>query len=476
MDDATDLGDVAQAFLAAALAVLQHEHVVPPPRFCPFLQVGRDYFGDSLMALTEFAVFENAIAERHPRFREDTPLGERDFANGYIFSFLESCVAEVTLHGEDLEHDAPSFSRCLDSLITAVDADSWEVACCREVSNLTTATGEPLKFDDVTVIPLTAPPAGHGQEAAHTIAQVISHAQSSYGRTSPGGGWDPPHSIIVARAHSAEPFEAAKALSAQIERLLFIARLLHASTCDSLYEVQGETSLVRRFTPTLMHFRGSAGSLWAPSMLPRTACLEPQDIMRFAGLAGVIEAAEKEPQGFLLSSFGMAKHKFQMSYHAHAWFEQIVDLSTALEAALSGTAKTDVLLRLKTRASALLATDRDPAGAIFKDIGFLYDLRSRLIHGSGFSERGLDKALRSITTVPDDSLPGEAVEHAVDRLRDLVRRALLARICLAACEPPLWNLDEDQGVDALLADASTRKTWCSKWRDVLRSFDAHGSV
>ena len=475
MNNATDLGAVAQAFLAAALAVLQHEHVVPPPRFCPFLNVGRDYFGDSLMGLSEFAAFENAIAERHPRFSEDTPLGERDFANGYIFSFLEAFVAEVTLCGENLAHDAPSFGRCLDSLITAIDADSWEVACCREVSNLTTTTGEPLEFDDVTVIPLTAPPHGHRREAARTIAQVISHAQSSYGRTPPDG-WDPPHSIIVARVHSAEPYEAAKALSAQIERFLFIARLLHASTCDSLYEVQGETALVRRFTPTLVHFRGSAGSLWAPSMLRRTTRLEPQDVGRFAGLAGVIMAAEQEPQGFLLSSFGMAKHKFQMSYHAHAWFEQIVDLSTALEAALSGTDKTDVLLRLKTRASALLATDKDSAGAIFKDIGFLYELRSRLIHGSGFSEKGLDKAVRSITTVPANSRPGEAVDHAVDRLRDLVRRALLARICLAACDPPLWNLDEDQGVDALLADASTRKEWRSKWRDVLRSFDAHGSV
>ena len=172
----------------------------------------------------------------------------------------------------------------------------------------------------------------------------------------------------------------------------------------------------------------------------------------------------------------MAKHKFQMSYHAHAWFEQLVDLSTAFEAALSGTDRTDVLLRLRTRASALLATDKDPAGAIFKDIGLLYELRSRLIHGTGLSERSLAKTAKSITAVPDDSMPGEAVAHAIDRLRDLVRRALLARICLAADDPPLWRLGEDHGVDAQLADASTRDKWCAKWRNVLGSFDAHRSV
>ena len=112
----------------------------------------------------------------------------------------------------------------------------------------------------------------------------------------------------------------------------------------------------------------------------------------------------------------------------------------------------------------------------FEDIGFLYELPSRLIHGSGFSEKGPDKAATSITTVPDDSPSREAVAHTVDRLRDLARRALLARNCLAAGDPPLWNLNEDQGVDALLANASTQKEWRSKWRDVLRSFDAHGSV
>jgi len=211
-------------------------------------------------------------------------------------------------------------------------------------------------------------------------------------------------------------------------------------------------------------------------MIRRTTRLEPQDIERFDGLSEAIATAEGDPQGMLLSSFGMAKHRFQMSYHEHAWYEQLIDLAIAFEAALSGAHKTDVLLRLKTRASALLATENDPVDSIFKDIGVLYDLRSKLIHGNAFSEKGLAKSAKSITTVPDDSPSGEAVDHAVDRLRDLVRRALLARICLAACEPPLWNLDEDKGVDAQLADASTRDKWCSTWRAVLEQFDAHGSV
>ena len=477
MHGAVGLGEPARAFLASALAVLRSENVVPTPRYHPFLQVGRDYFGDSLMRLREFTAFESAIAERHERFSDDTPPMERDFAHTYVFSFLEAFVAEVALNGENWSPDAPSVEACLSSLVAAIEADSWEVACCREVTHLTTADGQLLDLADVTVIPLLAPAADHSREADRAITNVIPHAQSSYGRDPPIG-WDPPHSVVIARHHSAELLDSARVqpLSRRIERFLFAARLLHAGTCDSLYEVQGETSLVRRFKPMLAHFRGSAGFLEPASMVRRTTRLEPSDVGRFAGLAEIIAAVEREPRGMLLSSFGMAKHRFQMSYHAHAWYEQIVDLTIALEATLSGKDKTDVLLRLRTRSAALLATETDPAGAIFKDVGLLYELRSKLIHGNAFKPQRLTKVSKSITTVPGDSPPGEAVDHAVDRLRDLVRRALLARMCLATCEPPLWPLDEDEGVDAQLADTSTRKKWCSTWRDALRSFDAHGSV
>ena len=443
--------------------------------FNPFLQVGRDYFGDSFRGLREFVALENAIAECHPRFRDDTPLHDRDFASGYIFSFLEAFVAEVAMKGEDWSPGAPSVERCVSALVAEIEAESWEIACCREVSHLTTASGEPLEFSDVTVIPLLEPPGGHRREAGRAIAQVIPHSQSSYSRMWPST-CTPPHSIVVARDNSTKPFDSARTLSSRINQFMLVARLLHAGTCDSLYEVQGETSLVRQFKPELVHFRG-AGGLFPPSgMLRRTTRLEPPDVKRFADLTKAIAEAEGEPQGLLVTSFGMATHKFQISYHAHSWSEQLVDLATAFEAALSGTAKTDVLLRLKTRASALLATENDPVGAIFKDIGILYDLRSRLIHGSTISEKHLIKSARSITTVPDDSRPGIAIAHVVDRLRDLVRRALLARIALAVCEPPLWDFNRDEGVDAQLVDASTRDHWCTTWREILRSFDAHESV
>jgi hypothetical protein len=174
-----------------------------------------------------------------------------------------------------------------------------------------------------------------------------------------------------------------------------------------------------------------------------------------------------------MTSFGIALQKFQLSYHAHAWYEQLVDLATALEAALSGKDTTDVLLRLRNRAAALLATDRDPAHAVFADVGTLYSLRSSLVHGGELSEKQLRKLITRVSTVPRNAPLGTATGYAVDRMRDLVRRSVLARICLAADgDDSLWPLAEDPGVDAALADDDTRALWRRRWRARLASFDA----
>lgn len=95
--------------------------------------------------------------------------------------------------------------------------------------------------------------------------------------------------------------------------------------------------------------------------------------------------------------------------------------------------------RLRFRVAALLATDDDPALALFRDVGLLYGLRSRLVHGGQIQEKDLRKDLGRISTVPAENFDyrfGVALGHAVDRMRDLVRRAILARLCLAAGPNP----------------------------------------
>jgi hypothetical protein len=457
------IDSAARSFVAAATTSLTRDHVLPRPDYLPHIRMARDYFGAQI-ALPETTVLETVVAESHIRFSDDTPLGSRDFAGSYVSSFLEACVARATTRGEALTPNSTAVDDSVRDLVRAVLEPETEVAVCRHVAHLTTSEGEPLNLGDVTIMPVVSDAAGHRRTLGRIFDSVIAGAASAWD-SGDGGGFAPRESVVVARADAegtdfSSPFKTAEQLSASIEKFLEAVRLLHASTCYSLYEIQGETRLVRRYNPTVLQFRGDLRLHAGTKLIMRPAVLDEHDLPRIVGLSRLLAEAESVRAGMVLTSYAMALTKFRMSFHAHTWWEQVVDLATAFEATLSGRDRSDVLLRLRTRAAALLATKRDPASAIFQDIGKLYDLRSRLVHGGEMKEKDLVKLVHGITTVPDDAWGfGTALNHAVDRLRDLVRRGLLARVALAAPEARLWALEDDAHVDAALADDDTRRRW-----------------
>jgi hypothetical protein len=57
--------------------------------------------------------------------------------------------------------------------------------------------------------------------------------------------------------------------------------------------------------------------------------------------------------------------------------------------------------------------------------------------------------------------------HGVFRLRDLVRRSFLARLCLASGDDLLWAFETSAPVDAAQADEMQRPRWRQSWRDIL---------
>lgn len=479
MDDADGMDEIerrlaeaGREFLAAVWPQLEADRVVPLPAFHPYIEVGRDYFGDQVMWLLEYRALVEAITSAHSRFDPQVPLMEREFPGGLVFSFLETFVARLTISGEDFSSDGSAADQAVRELIHAARADTFEVACCRVVSHMTTTTGEPIDFDGVRVTPVVSDAAGHSGTLNRLVSEVIPGAMSAYGRDDPAG-FAPPESVVSARASDAKPFELGQPLSQRIERFLMLARLLKPGTSESMFEVRGETHPVRQFKPTMSRFRGAGPSYLSPTQLAaRVIELGPADVSRIGGLGRLLAATEDPSPGMLFTSFGMAWQKFLLSFHAHSWHEQIVDLATAFEATLSGKAKDDVTLRLRVRASTLLCTARDPADAIFKDVGLIYGLRSGLVHGGALTEKSVLKDVRKISTVPEAALAGDAVAYAVERLRDLVRRSLLARICLASHETSLWPLDTDDGVDAVMVDDSQRQAWRQAWRDTLASIDA----
>jgi hypothetical protein len=167
----------------------------------------------------------------------------------------------------------------------------------------------------------------------------------------------------------------------------------------------------------------------------------------------------------------MAVLKFTDSFSPKPWFEKIVDLATALEATLSGSAKTDVTLRICSRAAQILTTDADPPATIYGDVKALYDMRSSLVHGSVITQKDLDKWLAAVSTVSEERSPRMRIELAVDRLRDLVRRSILVRLELN--REGRWPLrGNSPPLDQLLTDPRAAEEWRATWHQGIADLGA----
>jgi hypothetical protein len=116
-----DLRPACRAFIAAAFEALREEHVVPTPIFHPYIAVGRDYFGGTIMALTEHHTLETQLDNAYPeRFAGPVPRPHAEFATTYIFSFLEACVARCARE-ETFEADSSAVEESIDELLALLD-------------------------------------------------------------------------------------------------------------------------------------------------------------------------------------------------------------------------------------------------------------------------------------------------------------------------------------------------------------------
>lgn len=452
---------LAHAFIGSAFPVLAQQHVIPTSIYQPFVQVGHDYAGDDFMPRTEFRELESALEQAYPgRFAEPLKRPHAEFANGYVFSFLEAAVARCAVGGGVFEADSAPVAESADELISVLDSDEYTIHCCRAVSHITTADEEPVQIGDVTIYPETGT-----RDLVERAQRLIPAIPTAFGGDLPFI-YAPPHALLVSVAsstYSDDPYAAAQRASATISRFLLLARLLYAGTHQSCWEVTGAPTLVAGMHPQTRAF--GAVKLFT---LKRVVRLSADDAPAFAALSDSVNAAVIKRAGMTATSFDTALYRYNRAHEEGDDFERIVDLATALEAVLTGDDKGEGLsLRLRNRAVALLATGTDSGTAIFNDITKLYDLRSRLVHGGSIPEKDLRKIVMAVSTVPDDAMFGVALALAVDRMRDLVRRSFLARLCLASSTDPLWPFGKSTPVDAALADDTTRAQWRTHWRDQL---------
>ena len=466
---AEHLVSLAQAFIGRAFPILLEQHVLPVSRFQPLVRVGHHYQGSDIMNQPEFRELESALENAYPeRFAEPTTRANAEFPNSYVFGFLEAAIAGCAYDGGTFEADSVSVAEAADELITVLDSKEYSLHSCRAVSHITTTGPEPVRIGDVTVYPEAASRPRDLAKRAHDHIPGIAAAFSGdlpflYG---------PPHALLVSSTsvvQGNDPDEARHHASAAIDRFMLLARLLHAGTHRSGWQVTGASTLIAPIHPRATEFAGVRLDL----RLQRTVPLSADDASAFAALSRYIDSAVVKRDGMTTTSFDTALRRYNRAHEAGDDFERIVDLATALEAVLTGDDKGEGLsLRLRSRAAALLATPMDSGTVIYNDITKLYDLRSRLIHGGSMSEKDFRKLIMGISTVPDDAMFGVALAFAVDRMRDLVRRSFLARLCLASGTTPLWPFGQSTPVDAALADDTTRTHWRNHWHDQLTTLGA----
>lgn len=168
---------------------------------------------------------------------------------------------------------------------------------------------------------------------------------------------------------------------------------------------------------------------WLDTLVRRTVRLTGLEGGAFAALGDLIGAAEVNREGMVVTSFDVAVSKFNRSHSSDSPYEHLVDLATALEAVLIGSERDHegLTLRLRTRVAALLATDDDTGKALFDDVGQLYGLRSKIIHGGQIKQKELRKIIGRISTVPDD---------AVERLAS--RSATPSTVCVTLSGVQSW--------------------------------------
>src|SRR5581483_1574698 len=470
--DPSSLRMTSRAFVAAAFDALHQDDVIPTPSFHPYVRVGRDYYGPEIMALEQYRQLERELNDAYPnRFADPLKRRHAEFASTYIFSLLEASVARCG-HRHDFAHDSPAVDESISEMLSVLDAESYEVVCCRVVSHFTTKTGQPLRVGPIEVVPEDR----GSRSLERAIGQRIPGALAAFNRDPPFAH-DPPHSLLVAREQTKEddPYAVAERLSTSLERFLLHMRLLTAGTVQSYYEMKGTTTLVSRMPPYLTTF--VKGTLDSP--IRRTVRVSGTEGQAIAAIGKLIDDADVQREGMVMTSFDIALGRYQGSYRTESAFDHLVDLATALEAALAAGEEDNegLTLRLRNRAAALLATESDPAPSIFADVGLLYSLRSKVVHGGQMKQKDLRRTIDRISTVPTERptlMPAVALGHAVGRMRDLVRRAILARLCLAAPPDPPWPITAaDVPVDALLAHDPTRGEWRDRWHE--RLVDLHAA-
>jgi len=277
-------------------------------------------------------------------------------------------------------------------------------------------------------------------------------------RTMVSYGSREPRAFLVGEQAGRDPWLVAHSLRPHLIHVSTALRLVTAASLIEPLEVYGQPQMVHTGGPVATAVDPDHASYWR-----RVSIVRSEQLVGLEAIATQICELDKRPSEKIPPPIAVAISRFNRSHRGAAWADVVIDIAIGLEAALSTGEKDEITLRIRNRVAHLLARPGDSPADLFGDVGELLTIRGTVAHGDIVPPKrwaGLFEA-RGLTQV----MVEDRRSVLFDRWRDILRRAILARLLLAAGGAS-WTLRRPPGagVDATLINPAERR----RWRGIIR--------
>ena len=414
-----------------------------------------DYYGHAVEG-SEGAL-SKALADALPMRFEWRRGPAVDLPWHYPSALLEAAVAAATLADEPYDVASPSVQAVIDALIETIQRTPRS-SVLRIISDV-----------DVEHDPV---PEGYQDRLGETleiggvrVVRVENRPEPFIERELPSAGYEVdrldvvvhpgPASLIVATVEASADYEARVAEARRrLDRLVAAIRLANAATVRPVIDIAGNSGPLPTVGPAIIPLPN-----WDFRFVHRPVTLGANDVGGYEALIGLMAGWGDAPQ-WVPVRVALGRLARTLDERSPTLVDQIIDLSIGLEAALAGTDRAEIGLRLRSRAAAILAGPDDPAEAIYRDVKIAYDLRSTFVHGGTLPAKTIDKVIRRVSGAASTDWRAEQYLLAIDRWRDILRRAILARIALTTAGTPwIGGPASRLDVDELLLRDAARDAW-----------------
>lgn len=285
-----------------------------------------------------------------------------------------------------------------------------------------------------------------------TISPLMPEAVAAADRTHVTPGSREPRTLLVRERRGRDGWFVALELRPHLVHASTAIRLVTAGTIVEPLEIHGQPRMVHAGGPSAVTFDPEHRGHWR-----RVGVVGPSHLAGTEAIAARLCELDTRAEGKIPPAITIALSRFNRSHRAAAWADVLIDITIGLEAALSTGERDEITLRIKSRAANLLARPGDPPGAIFGDVGELLRIRGKVAHGEPIPQKRWEDlfAARGLTHV----MVEDRLAVLFDRWRDLLRRAILARLLLDHDGP--WRIGSPPavGVDDALIDPAQRRAW-----------------